>query len=675
MPEDIEPLTDSEIMDKVKKFRTDGMSGSTNRFDRMRKSEDFAIGINQWDKAVEEANRLKGKFSLTVPIIGPQVNSVTGGHIQNPQDFKTRPLRGGTTTIAQLLTSLTKHATDTEYYLFQETQQFKSGVSSGEGDLLFSLDFSEDPKHANLMIEKLNEHQVMWDPSCIVYNPNHRRQGAKYVIWEPWIDKDLMHEEYPDNKEDLQASGGQRHGGLVMGAVNSIINFMVGSTRAKTATIFGSYEREDIETVDKYRYHVNHTWWRWPKRVILLYDARKSEIDAKLLVKDEDIKKARDLEKQFPDTFEAVEVIRNIMHHTIRVGDVFLEDRVGELGECQQYPISRFHAYYDNGYMSGISEKLIGTQEVINFSYSAQLNILKKMPNSGWIIGADPTGEYKRELEDHSGEDGFVAEMDKAGNRLEKIQPNDLPVGFNVVTEQAIEHSKMITGIRTEDPTTEKDRVASAILLKQRAAAKDQAIIHRNWNYTQSIAGNLITEIIRFNEIYSEDEIREIVDENELIDKTYMQNAREQVTQILEESGAKIPEDPPTIQLDNMKDLPQEVQQAAMNQYQQDIAEMKMLRAQIDTLALPLAQQMLLEDIKNVRKGKYNTKVTLSPASETARIARSFELTEVSETLIKTGQQPIPGRFVLEASDLANKDEIIEAQAQQAQAMAQAKAG
>lgn len=666
-----EPATEAEIMEQMKQWRTTGINGSQNRYERMRKSEDFAIGINQWDAGVAEANRLKGKFSLTIPIVGPQVNSVTGSHIQNSQDFKVTPLRDGSIKIAQLLTALAKHATDSEHYTFQEKEQFKSGVTSMEGDLLFSLDWAEDPKHANLMVEKLDEQEVMWDPVCNTYDPNQREGGANYVYWEPWRDKNLINQRYPDKREELAAQGSGGPGGIVMGAINRIISWMSGSNSGTEST-WGIFDRGDVEVRSKYRYKMTHCWWRWPRKAIMFYDNEGSELDARLLIEPKDIKEAKDIAKQ-SDRFEAIDVIKYIMHHTIYSGDVFLEDKVDELKGCQLYPISRYHAYYDNGYASGIAEKLIGTQEMINFSYSAEVNILKKMPNSGWIIGGDPSNEYTKHLEDYSGEDGFVADREKAGGFIEQIQPNIPSGGFANLTERGIEHAKQVTGIRTEDPTTDKDRVATTVALKQQAAARDQAIIHSNWNYTQSIAGNLLIEIIRYNEIYSEDEIREIVNEDDLIGKQYMDNARQVATQLLEEQGVNIPDAPQPPDIENMQNVAPEVQQAAIQQYQEDVALMQQIARQIDQIAAPIAQQMLIDDIRDMKRGKYNTKVTLSPSTITARVERQLEMEGTNKMLLENGQVPIGRRWILKNTSLDDKDEIIAEGEQQQQQLALAR--
>jgi len=673
MPDDQykEPLTDEEKLEKVKQYRADGISGSGDQFDRMAKSEDYSVGRNQWNPETKAASDRKGKFSLTIPIIKPQVNSVAGSHIQNPQDFRVYPLRDGSETIGWLLTSLLKHATDSELYRYQENIQFRAGVQSGEGDMLFSLDWSRDPKHADLKIEKINEHQVMWDPNCTVYDPNQRRAGAKYVIWEPWVDKDLMHAEYPAKAEELKSLGGA--GGTVrsiMGHMGSIIQFLTGGTQETSGTSFRTGEGTD--NISKYRYQVNHTWWRWPKKCVLWYDKRKSELDAKLLIEEKDIWAAKKLTKMNPEVFEVEDVIRNIMHHTIRVGNVFLEDKVDELNGCQMFPIGRYNAYFDNGYISCPAGDLIGVQDMINYTHSAELNILKQMPNAGIIIGADTTNTYAQELADHAGEDGYVFEKDKAGGFIDFKEATPPPSGFHIFTEKCIEYAKMITGIRMVDPATDKDRVMGTVIAKQRASNKDQAVIHSNWNYTQSIAGNLLVEIIRFNGIYSEDEIRQIVSKDELIDKVHLENARMMVRRLLEEQGVAIPDEAPPVQIENLQNVAPEIQQAAIDQYNEDVAKMQRLAAQIDQVAMPIAEQMLIDDIRDMKKGKYSTKVSLSPASETARMTRYFELIETNKMLIEGRQLPIGRKFLIDMLDLPNKDEII---AEGEQQMKQMQAG
>lgn len=656
MDDEPKKLTDDDILDKVKKFRENAVAGSANLFDRMRKAEDFKTG-HQWDPAVKSDNESKGKFCQTINVIKPSIKQVVGTETQNPKDFKVRNTKGGSATVAKVLTALAKHATDSEQVIFERTQRFEAGLSSGVGVMGFFVDKTEDPRHGNLRIEKLNEFEVCFDPNCNVYDPNTPKVGCQYIIWEPWVIKEEVEAENPDKKEELRTIGKSGATGMVMGAVSAFVDWLTGANLERAST-FGNMERGDVRELEKYRYQVSHTFWKEPKRCILLYDSRKSEIDSILIKKDDRIARAKKMAERWPDIFSYEDVVRPVMHHTIRAGDLFLEDRVDELNGVEMFQLVPYYPSFDNGYKAGMSEDGIGIQEEINYSRSQTLNIVKQLPNTGWF--ADKyMGNYKEFLEAHGGEDGIVLDRSKAPG-LEKIPPNVYPAGFDRFTEQGLEHMKMVLNVRTEDPTTAKDRVMGAIALKQQASLTGLASVFRNHDYSMSIEGNLLIEIIRNNDIYSEDEIRAVVDEEDLIDAEMMAQARQMIIQQFGNAGYEIPEQPTPPDMNLLQQFAPEVQQAAMNQYQQEIELFQKLMAQIDEAARPIAEQLLFAELKNIKKGKYNTKITLSPMAPTFRIARMAELLELNKTLREAGEYGIDRESLIEASDIDNKEEVIE---------------
>ena len=655
MDDDDKNLKQDEIMDKCKKFRDDGITGSASLYDRMRKAGDFRNG-KQWDPALKAANDAKGKFCLTVPLVKPTILQVVGSEIQNPMDVKVRNTKNGSATVANILTALAKHARDSEKVRFQSSMRFEAGLSKGVGVMGYFIDKSEDPRHGNMRIEKLNEFEVCFDPNCKVYDPNARRVGCQYVIWEPWVIKEEVEEEYPSKKTELKALGSGKTTGMVLGAVSAFIDWMVG-VDSQRGTTLGGIEREDIESLEKYRYQVCHTWWIEPKRCILLYDEQMSELDSILITKDAEIAKVKKAVDSGSGRYSFEEVVRPVMHHTIRVGDVFLEDRVDELNGVQMFPLVPFYAYFDNGHKSGMAEDMIGSQEALNWATSMTCNIMKQLANTGWI-GKKIGDVYKRFLETSGGDDGVILEKDKCGGELEKVKPNEFPVGLAAFGLEMKENLKLTTNVRTEDPSTDKDRVMGAIALKQQAAMTGHASVFMNHKYTLVIEGNLLIEIIRNNGIYSEDEIRAIVDEEELIDANLMDQARNMVIEQLNEAGYKLPEDAQAPDMNILGKFDPEIQQASMNNYQQQREAMARLYLYIDQAARPVAEQMLMEEIKDIKKGKYNTKVTMSPMAPTHRIAKAAELFELNKVLVENQQMPIGRKLLVDATDVDNKDEI-----------------
>ncbi len=656
---DVMPNSESEqkTLEKVKKMRSDGISGSDDLFDRMIKADDFRSGA-QWEPVLRQSMEDKGKFALTVPLIKPQIKQMVGTEIGNPRQIKVNPTRSGTDSVAKLLTSLAKQVFDAEKMQFEKSQCFEAGIAIGQGVMIATKDKTEDPKHSNIKIERVIEHEVLFDPTCVIYDINHRDQGCKFVIWEPWVDKDLVKAEYPGKKTELNAMGHSTLGeGVIFGVVNTVIDWMTGRRRQHDKS-FTQNTRTDTDVLTRSRFKMNHTFWREPKKCVWWFDNRESEMDARLLMEDKQIATARKSAKDNPDTFSVEDVICNVMHHTIRVGDVFLEDRINEWNTLM-YPVFVFWPYLENGNKGSLTEDLIGTQEEINWLHSQSLNMIKLLPNTGYIIEGDPHGEYKEWLEAHGGEDGAVLERNRAGGFIEKIKQNELPIAMTVVEQNAQENMKKISNLRTEDPTTAKDRVASAIALKQQNSLKGSASVFRNWDWTSSIQADFIIEVIRNNDIFSEDEIREIVDREDLIDDEFMEFARQLVISQLEQQGITITP-PADIDVAALQNASPDAQQIMINQAQEELRIFNELQQIVNNEARPIAEGMLLDSIRSMRKGKYSTKVSLSPLSETMRLIKSVELFELHKILIEGGDIGLDGDDLIDGTDVDNKEQLKE---------------
>ncbi len=654
------PKTDDEILRKVKGFWADGVAGDSEFFDRMRKAEDFVIG-EQWPPEVKEAARLDNKFTLTIPIIKPQINQIAGAEIQNPQDFIIENTKGGTATVAKILTALTKQAADSERARYEKSQTFRSGLQSGQGVIGVFKDKTDDPKHANLRIERLIEHDVMSDPNASSYNINKLTTGAKYVIWREWEDQEFTETEYPDKAEELKAGGQGSSVGVVMGAIESIIDWATGRRSTREIGSFGTRERTDIDVMVKSRYAKIHTWWREPKKIVHWYDNRESELDAVILYDDKEIAAAKKATKANPDTFSIEEVTSYVMHHTIRVADVFLEDRINEFNGVQMFPLNFYWPYWINGYKSGIAEDLIGTQEEINWSHSMALNLIKQLANTGWIINEDPEGTYEDFLESHSGKDGIILNKSKAGGSIEKIDsPNFKSAQFETFTKGAMDNVKTITG-RLDLPESDPKALSGrAKFLDIQKTQQGSMSILNNWFYTLTILGDLITDIIRKNDIFSEDEIRETVDKEDLLDPEILEQAKQIVLQNSQQAGVEMmqqPEEPNPITLEQA--TPGE-QAFLADQFKKHMELFSQFVDQVEQMAVPIAEAILIDMIHSMKKGKYSTKVTTSPMGETMRAIKALEIFELQKLLIESQDIGLDAEDLIEATDVPNKEKLIQ---------------
>lgn len=648
----MDKLSDEEILQKVTEFREDCEMGNADLFARMVKAEDFRNG-KQWDPATEAYRRQKNKFCLTIPLVKSQVNQVVGAQINNPKDVVVVPERSGSATGARVRSRIVKHAMDSEQAIFEITHWFDSGVTTGLGFIGAFIDRHEDPRHGNLTIEHMSEFECGLDPNCLVYDINSHAHGAKYFIWEPWIDKDLIHEKYPKKRVDLENEGYPVSPTDPTGFFGWLWNSGKEIVSSISRTLAGRQTASE-DTLEKYKYKVTHTWWRRPKQCVVMYVEGEPETEAMTFVKDADIKAAKRLAKARPDRVGIEKVVVNVICHTVRVGQTLLEHAEDELNGVMKYPIGVYSAHFSKGYRCGLTEDMIGTQEEINWTQSQKLEVIRNFSTYHWKIRKDMSGgKFPEQLRAHGDENNIVIDQSLGGGEVEKSQPRMNTSGLERSAEIAKENLKLISNVRTEDPSFDsKNLSGKAIALKQLNSQTGQASMFMNFDYAYNLFGRLLDEIIMANDIYSPDEIRAIVEEDDLVDTGLMLKARDEVESQLEQAGYEIPEPPPPL---SVNPSPEEV---AAN-HQQAILYDRLTRA-LDKLARPIAEDLLLEEIKNIRKGRYTTKVILSSYAPTMRMIEQAEYRELNQELIASGHPPLSRKRLIEASDVDNKEEILQ---------------
>jgi len=170
--------------------------------------------------------------------------------------------------------------------------------------------------------------------------------------------------------------------------------------------------------------------------------------------------------------------------------------------------------------------------------------------------------------------------------------------------------------------------------------------------------GDLIVDIIRKSDIFSEDEIREIVDDEDLIDADLMDQAVQMTVQELSRGGIKIPDAPNQPALDVLQGAEPIVQQTMISNYQQGLALHSKAQGLVNQIARPLAEGMLMDTIRSIRSGKYSTTVTTSPMAETMRALKAAEVRDLQKLLIDSGDVGLDGEDLIDATDVSNKEQL-----------------
>ena len=656
-----------EIRLKMQEFRAEAEEGNKHVFIRMTENERFKIGL-QWNSDDSTYNEAHGKFSLTVNEVLPIVLDIAGTESENPLDYKVRNVRGGTQTIAEILSNLTKHVMDHSNGREEASRTFESGVTTARGFLMIDVESHMDPLNGDFFLKEMDPFMVLPDPTCKEYDYNASKGGAKYIIVDEWEDKEKVEGRYPGRKKEIKEASFDV---FPKGRFGAIISSMFGG--GPNMTLKDDYRHHDEHTyaeemesnVSKHtnNYRVSTYWWKqWKKGVYL--QRKQDPLNYLPIVDPKEIKLAKEMAEMMPDDVLVIEKDREGNHiviptlmKTVMVGDVLLTHMEDPFDGMTLYPICRFSPYFDHGYEYPPVQNLVGPQKLLNFTFSSLVNIVKNLANSGWKVGGG-SERQKEWLEDHGSEDGLILDTTKFGNKIDKIEPNPYPTGFDILTQRSKENMREIAQVRLEAPESGKES-GKALEIREQQSLKTKGIIFRNWNQTNIIIANVLVELIRNTNVYSDDEILAIMDQEDLIDAEILDNAKGIVINQLREQGQEIPTAPKAPNPIRMANAIPELQARTLEVFQAESESYASFVGQVENMAKPIAQEIILKLLRGMQQGRYGVKVDTSPMAPTMRFARNLEVMALDRQLLEGGRQGISREQLIEMSDVPNKEEII----------------
>lgn len=656
-----------KLKNEMLDFRIEAEEGNKPVFMRMTTNERFKIG-KQWDHDDTSFNEARGKFSLTINEVLPIVLDIAGTEQENPLEYKVRNVKGGTQTVSEVLTSLTKNVMDKSMGREEAGRSFESGVSTARGYLQVSVDYTKDPLNGDLLMKEIDPFMVLPDPTCKEYDYNNEKNGAKYIIVDEWEDKEKLEARYSTKKEELKSASFDL---IKPGRFGGIMNLLFGGGGANLH-LKDDYRHHDEHTFpednqtnvskQKHNYRVSTYWWKkWKKGV---YVQRLDDpLNYLALTNSKDIRDA----KRLAEGNENIRIIEldaeenpltiPVLNKTIMVGDVFIETTEDPFDGMNLYPIVRFAPYFDHGYEYPPVENLIGPQKMINFTFSSLVNIVKGLANSGWKVvkGSQRAMEW---LEDHGGEDGIVINESQYGGRVTKIEPNKYPTGYDVLTERGKQNMREISQVQLEVPAkrTESGR---ALAIREQQSVKTKGIIFRNWNQTNTLLATVIVELIRNTQVFSNEEIMAIIDEEDLIDEKILLEAEGIVLRQIQRQGGNIPPQPNQPNPIRARNAPPEQQAAMLDAFQDAVDIFARFNQQVRQAAVPIAIDIMLKMVRKMQSGRYGIKVDTSPMAPTMRMAKRLETLQLDSQLIEGGRQGISRKKLIEISDIPDKEEIM----------------
>lgn len=121
---------------------------------------------------------------------------------------------------------------------------------------------------------------------------------------------------------------------------------------------------------------------------------------------------------------------------TVSCDDTILHD---DWSPYQEFTIVPYMPFFTDGYTFGLIDQMIDPQRLLNKSLSQELHILSTTANSGWKVKAGTLLNMSiEELKVQGAKTGLVMEVTDL-DAVEKIQPNNVPAGYDNLARAAID--------------------------------------------------------------------------------------------------------------------------------------------------------------------------------------------------------------------------------------------
>jgi hypothetical protein len=644
-------LTESQLLSRCVEFYGQAEYGLMDRLERAEENVRFKRG-DQWEDADIVALEEQGKVAVTVNHILPIVKFISGSQRQNRKDPEVLPEHRGLRSVATVLKHLAMHSINRCGGQYEGSEAFEKAVSTVCSWLHWDVDY-EAEVNGRLRLRAYDCWDVLEDPAAWEYSID---DSGQYLCFQYYAPKQRMRRMYPKKAADLESDGGfEAFGEAATSAhIHQILSYLLDDPSSAAETT-------DPRIVAN-RYRVREFWWKEYVTVPYLLDAQTGmSID----IKRGQARRAKLLIDQFGDRFRAVRRVERVLNQTIVVGSVMVEHTRDPLGGLHFFPFSRFAPFHDGKYQLGFIDNLIGPQREENKRRTNMLHHLGQSVNSGMVIAqADP--DYLDYLENFGSKGGVVIQTSKTGGKWDRITPTPLSEGHAAMAQIGAEHMKEISGVANMMGYDSQEKESGrALALRQRQGATIIEGIFDNWDRTMRDVYMKQVELIRRGRpngtpFYSEDEIRRIVGEENLIGPEYLERAAQELPPPQEPL-------PPAAEALQIAEVPAIVRVQAVEQFQQQAVQFQAVRQQWEQAVRARAEEMFFAELSDMRTGTYSVTVAESPNAPTARAYNA----EILMALAEKFPDAIPPEALIERMDIADADELIEQIKEQRRAMMQ----
>lgn len=476
----------------------------------------------QWDEGDVRIYTDQKRPRLTQNMILTIISAVAGEERTNRQEMK---FYGNDITddgTAHGLNGILKWIMQSCLGEFSLSQQFLSDIVAGEGWVVPTIDFFEDPEGI-IKVEHVDEDEMYDDPLCKCPVSSDSRRLTRSKMLSP----DEIFGRWADKKEAIKAAAGAK--GI------SIDGSETDSSGARdiylTANDSSSMKLYDAK---KKMFGVMETWWWQIEDGMVVVDEASGMLVEKSVEEYEEMKAQREMEQQaaFAQALSSLAAPASLMDTTALAGmpspagnpmasipppiqatqrklkcfyqaywmnDVLLEKKKAPLKELKRFPYVPARAIWDKGEAEwkGLVRFIIDSQKQHNAEQSSIVQLIQLMPKSSWMA---PKGAFhnKHEWQTKLATPGAMLEYNASKGKPEPIKQPDLPRHLIDMAMSRPQAMREISGVNVD---MMGQRVANdpmvAMEMRQKAAKSVLAPIFDNYRMSKIALGKVLLAFIQ----------------------------------------------------------------------------------------------------------------------------------------------------------------------------------
>lgn len=387
-------------------------------------SEEFVRGA-QWEEGDQHHLKNLNRAALTINITEAMVDFLVGTHMQNPTDWRWKPVEGSDNAVADLLNTVTKHVANRTNFTTEDQAVFKDLVVAGRGFFNVYMDYNENPK-GKIKIERMR-----WDG--VYVSPHDREDGSDidYIIKAKWYTPAQIKSMFPDKAEEISDIFVDRDPSA--GEVDMLKDHYEAILADKT-----------LVDVAK-------------KQIKLLEVWRKEYIDVPVIVYNNEVESDPNLTKADARRLKTISQVKVIerkthrLHVTKLAGSVVLDQYYVETPD-NDFDIIPVYAKKQGKYWWGKVEAGKDPQREVNKARSCLVDILNKTANYGYWFDSNtfPDEKAKQNALHNVTQPGFMLEVADVSKPPRKEEGAKFPTEIANLDQMMIQTFRLVTNVNPE---------------------------------------------------------------------------------------------------------------------------------------------------------------------------------------------------------------------------------